>query len=857
MGARRMPDRDRENEPGGRKAGARVRAEDARGERTNMGLHHRWLALVAAILAVTFTSACRSGEQPTAEPEPTRSEAAAVSTEAPAAPEDVWSRVQDGGTLIVGTSADYPPFQSFDESHELTGFDIALMEAIASELGLAIDWRDIAFDGLGPALVVGQIDAAIAAISVTPEREALVDFSHFYFLGQDAYLAAEGAEVGPIDAVEDLAPYRVGVQAGSVFEELLERALLDTGLMNEHDLFLYVNIEDGFVDLEEGRVDLVVLDRQPALAAAEEGGFEIVAEGLNVERYAIAVAKGQNELRSQINQALLALQDRGTVSELAMDYLDLELDELAALPTPDPVQPTSAPLPPPTGAACIDAMAWVKDLTYDDAGMTNPPVLAPGEAFRKGWQVRNTGTCTWDSSYTLAFAGGNVPGAQMGGQAVAIAGPVTPGQTTDVYVDLVAPIRPGTYRGVWQMRNASSQAFGERVYVGIRVAGSATATPAPTQTPAPGVEFSADRTRIDEGDCTTIRWNVTNIDSVFFYREGQRWEDHGVTGQGSREVCPDRTTTYFLRVVRRDGSVDTRQLTIEVRQNAEAPNIDRFDIEPSGQIAAGQCVTIYWDVSGRVDQVNLLRNGGAIWNGAPQRGKFQDCPSGTGDMTYAIEASGPGGTSRNTHHVNVVPGAPTATPMPTGVPDPVINAFTVTPGQIAVNQCVTIGWSAAGGADRVDLSRNGTTIHDDAGASGTEQDCLGEPGSFQYRLTVTNRAGKSVTADQTVTVEGAAEPTTPPEPTQEPPSISGFGANPPEFSTGSMCTSLSWSVSGSGIALITLYRNDVEIARDPSSGYEDCVDESYAGTTVRYRLRVDTEFAGSTDAWLEVPFGQS
>ena len=51
---------------------------------------------------------------------------------------------------------------------------------------------------------------------------------------------------------------------------------------------------------------------------------------------------------------------------------------------------------------------------------------------------------------------------------------------------------------------------------------------------------------------------------VYFYKEGQRWQDHGVAGEGSREECPPETITYYLRVVLRDNTVEPRQITIYV-----------------------------------------------------------------------------------------------------------------------------------------------------------------------------------------------------------------------------------------------------------------------------------------------------
>jgi hypothetical protein len=101
--------------------------------------------------------------------------------------------------------------------------------------------------------------------------------------------------------------------------------------------------------------------------------------------------------------------------------------------------------------ACLDGMAWVADLSYDDQGMTAPPVMFPGQPFQKSWRVQNIGTCTWDSSYFFAFARGSAPGAAMGGTPVNVRGTVAPGETYDVAVDLVAPLLPGVYQGLWEV----------------------------------------------------------------------------------------------------------------------------------------------------------------------------------------------------------------------------------------------------------------------------------------------------------------------------------------------------------------------------------------------------------------------
>ena len=96
------------------------------------------------------------------------------------ASDEIWAAIQERGTIVVGTAADYPPFEFYNRDFELDGLDIALMKEIGRRLGLEVELRDMAFDGLGNALQVEQIDAAISAITITDQRRQFVDFSDTY-----------------------------------------------------------------------------------------------------------------------------------------------------------------------------------------------------------------------------------------------------------------------------------------------------------------------------------------------------------------------------------------------------------------------------------------------------------------------------------------------------------------------------------------------------------------------------------------------------------------------------------------------------------------------------------------------------
>jgi polar amino acid transport system substrate-binding protein len=426
------------------------------------------------------------------------------------APDPVWDRIESSGRIVIGTSADYAPFEYYDEAFQITGFDAAIARELGVRLGVEVELVDIAFDGLGPALQIGQIDAAIAAISVTPERQATADFTNVYYAGKASALANESSAVEPILTPPQLAQYRVGVQRGTVYETWLQTNLVDTGLMPASNLLAYETPEHAVSDLKQNRNDVVVMDAAPAEDYLLEGGVRLVGQGINPQLFAIALPKGASTLQARLNEALTEMQNDGTVLRYAKEYL--EVDVLEELPVA-----ASTPVPGPTAVppACYDGMEFVEDVTVPDG-----TEMAPGENFDKVWRIRNIGTCTWNSSYSLAF----VQGDQMGGDTVNVAGSVSSGATYDITIDQTAPDSPGTYGGVWEMRNGNGVFFGEALWVEIVVSGApaptavppaATGVPpiAPTAVPAPIIEFLvAEPSELDLGGTVTISWAYSGQD---------------------------------------------------------------------------------------------------------------------------------------------------------------------------------------------------------------------------------------------------------------------------------------------------------------------------------------------------------
>ena len=798
-----------------------------------------FLLLSLLITAVALLAACGGSDPtptvaPTAEIPPTNTAAPIEPTDNPAdgnteaINDAAWARIQQTGTMLVGMSLDYPPFESYTDDFEPTGYDVALIKEIGTRLGVKVEIKDIAFDGLGNAIYLGAIDTAISAVSVSPERDALVDFSNIYYISEDAVLSQVNSGIDEIPSIDEVADYRVGVQRGSIFEEWIRTELIEPGLMPEENLLVYLEAPDIIRDLREDRVELAVMDLYPAELAVEEfGDIQVIGNGLNRQRYALAMPQGSPLLQKAINDALVDITNEGILADLAKEYLDLDPDEIIPIPTPDPAVPTATPGVPPTG--CIDHMAFIQDLNYDDQNMTNPAKFLPGQAFRKGWRIQNTGTCTWDSNYDFVYVRGSSPLARMGGLPTPVRGTVPPGQMYDMYVDLVAPAVPGIYQAFWSMRGPKGILFGESVWVGIEVVGSATATPAPIQTPSPGITFTVDKTQIKEGECVTFYWKVENIQAVYFYPQGVDWTKYGVPGEGTSTQCPANTTTYELRVLKTDGSFVIQQITIYVEPAPGAPNINRFTVDPN-QILTNQCVNLRWEVSGNVSRVIISRDGTAIWDGAPVNGQMQDCPPGAGRKSYVLEAQGSGGISRQQQDINVIaptsqPPTPTATPVviPTATPaPPVINSFNVNPNNIQSGASVSISWSAGGGTTYVRILRNGNVIMDDAPHSGMIPDTLNSAGNYTYRIEASGN-GQTVSQQQNVTVSAAPQPTATPNP------LVGINWT---------VTSLNGAVPTSK-AITTVFDNSGRV-----SGFDGC--NSYNGTYTSSSTNLRIDLSGAS-----------
>lgn len=227
------------------------------------------------------------------------------------------SEVLADGKLTVGTNAEFPPFEFVDDNGEPDGFDIALIKAIGEKLGVEVEVENMEFDAL-VASIGNKIDVAIAGMTVTDERKKNADFSDPYYDAVQYVILPEGSEIATFD---DLAGKTIGVQLGTTGD------IIASDDVEGANVKQYNKGVDAVNDLINGRVDCVIIDKNPALVFAGKFEGQLTAVdgeqfGFGVENYAIAIPKGDSALAAQINGALKELKEDGTFDELVKTYIE-------------------------------------------------------------------------------------------------------------------------------------------------------------------------------------------------------------------------------------------------------------------------------------------------------------------------------------------------------------------------------------------------------------------------------------------------------------------------------------------------------------------------------------------------------
>ena len=218
-------------------------------------------------------------------------------------------------SVKVGTNAEFPPFEFIADDGSIQGFDIELISAILDLAGIEYSVESMEFDALPAALEAGQIDIAIAGMTISEEKSKSVLFSEPYFSAtQKIIVPADSA----INTVEDIkAGMKIGVQLGTTGDIYVTDSM--EGIVCER----YSKALDAIMDMKNGRLDAVMVDSAPAsVFAGEIEGLKVLEEKLSDEQYGVAVKLENTELMEKINAGLASLKENGKFDELYVKYFE-------------------------------------------------------------------------------------------------------------------------------------------------------------------------------------------------------------------------------------------------------------------------------------------------------------------------------------------------------------------------------------------------------------------------------------------------------------------------------------------------------------------------------------------------------
>ena len=220
---------------------------------------------------------------------------------------------EEDNTFTIATNAEFAPWEMVGEGGEYVGIDMDLARLIAEELGMELVIENVDFNSVVNMVVTGKADAAIAGLTITPEREEEVLFSIPYATAVQSVIVREGYE--EIATLDDLVGKIVGVQMSTTGDLFVSE-------MEGVEVRQYSSGTNAAMDLAAGRVDAVMIDSAPAASIVSNIEGLVILEGIEMdeESYSIAFAKDNTELCEQVNAILDKLIEDGTVEELYLKY---------------------------------------------------------------------------------------------------------------------------------------------------------------------------------------------------------------------------------------------------------------------------------------------------------------------------------------------------------------------------------------------------------------------------------------------------------------------------------------------------------------------------------------------------------
>lgn len=230
-----------------------------------------------------------------------------------AASADELEEIKERGVLRIAMSGQYPPFNFVNEQNEVVGFDPAIGTEIAKRMGLETEIITTAWDGIIGGLLAGKYDAVVGSMSITPERQEVIDFVGPYYNTKRAIFTKAGSDITTVEQLDDV---KVGVTLGETHEQWVR----DQG----YNVSTYKGLPELLLELDNGRVDAIVNDSIPVMLAMKAGQYDLaMIEDPNAQPVAagIAIRKGNPELAAAMQKALDDMMADGTYLAIAEEWV--------------------------------------------------------------------------------------------------------------------------------------------------------------------------------------------------------------------------------------------------------------------------------------------------------------------------------------------------------------------------------------------------------------------------------------------------------------------------------------------------------------------------------------------------------
>jgi ABC-type amino acid transport substrate-binding protein len=232
----------------------------------------------------------------------------------------IWNRVSTSGTIIVGTEPGWPPYEFTDTQGNIIGFEVDIMNEIADQLDLTVDWKDMGFDAIILAVKAGDIDLGVSGFSVTAQRLAEMDFTMYHSIteGQIVMLQSRATTLGVtmLKSPKNLTDYGMtcGAQVGTTQAQELGN-LAPTALRTYEDFPLALQaMKNGIIDSVYAETPIT----SDWILKAEEAGEPAIIVVFKRPYYPVAFIanKDADTLVAKINGALAEIIASGKLDEL-------------------------------------------------------------------------------------------------------------------------------------------------------------------------------------------------------------------------------------------------------------------------------------------------------------------------------------------------------------------------------------------------------------------------------------------------------------------------------------------------------------------------------------------------------------